>query len=63
MLIIVNGPESMDNFTFHEDEHGNVLPFYDGGFFTGTIIDVHGELTYEDSTLIGVLRYDERVLH
>lgn len=63
ITIMANIPESMDKITFHEDINGNPIPFYDGEFFTGTIIDHRGELTFDNGDLVGVVVYDQRVLH
>lgn len=63
ITIIVDSPESLERMTFHEDCNGDITPCYDGEFFTGVIIDHRGELTYNNGSLVSVLRYDQRVLH
>lgn len=63
MIIMSTDVEEMTKLVFRSDMEGTLIPCYNDTFFTGVIIDTHGELTYADGELVNILDYESRVLH
>jgi len=63
MIIMSTDAENMEKLTFHEDQDGFFIPFFEDMLFTGTIIDSNGELTYDNGELVDILEYSTRTLH
>ena len=63
MIVLVN-EEQFSKLQFHT-VNGKEYPIVtvDSNFFSGTIIDCHGELYYENGEYTGHLNYAERVIH
>lgn len=63
-MIVLVDQDQFSKLRFYEVQ-GMEFPIitFEDTFFSGTIIDFHGELYYENGEFTGFLSYSDRIVH